>query len=75
MDQVSTLAHAVTAKQAMVVDQWRVEHAECWPGPQVSFENDLLVRHCKCTCGDELTVTITMVVHVDGRKPANFKHA
>lgn len=70
-DILTALTTAAVHRRAALLEQWLVEHHDCWPGPSVASPfAEPLVRHAKCSCGAELEVTLLIlpvVVSTGGR--------
>ena len=56
-DILTTLIQSAVLKKAALMEQWMVQHAECYPGPSVEFQTDKYnVTTAHCSCGESFEV-------------------
>ena len=69
MDIVETIVSSVVARRAMLVEQFLMEHKECWPLPAVAYAKDHNLADAKCSCGAQLEVVILTKLVVNSYQP------
>lgn len=65
-DILTSLMFTATLRKAACLEQWLVNHKNCYPGPRVAFADDNMFTDAACTCGEtlELTVIIDVVPRI-----------
>lgn len=62
MDILTSLMFSATLRKAAALEQWLVNHRACYPGPAVEFSDDQCFETGRCSCGEEMEITVVIDV-------------
>jgi len=64
--QIEDLIDEVVSSQRAIVESWRVEHLEHYPGPSTIESTSPLVTTVRCSCGLTLVTEVVVLLHTRG---------
>ena len=62
MDILTSLMMSACFRKVAVLEQWLVNHRHCYPGPALEFADDNAFETGRCSCGEELELTVIIDV-------------